>query len=90
MLAIGAAHGLAGTGSVVLLIPVAFAEQWIAAIAFLILFGIGTMIAMGMFSWLFSLAVTTPSSERVVRSFRLTAGLASLVVGILWISEHLL
>lgn len=90
LFAIGAAHGLAGTGSVVLLIPVACATQPLSAIGFLVLFGTGTMLAMGLFSLLFSHAVHRVTSERFLFRVRSASGAASVLIGIMWITERIL
>ncbi|HAV24352.1 MAG: hypothetical protein A2X67_06455 [Ignavibacteria bacterium GWA2_55_11] len=89
MFAIGAAHGLAGTGTIVLLIPIALANSPVAALSFLLVFGLGTMIAMSAFSLFFTLVVNTVSSERLLASVQGAAGLASMIVGLMWITIRL-
>ena len=90
LFALGAVHGLAGTGSVVVMIPVAFAESWIPGIAFLAVFGLGSMMSMAVFSLILSTTINQARSERMLTSVRGLAGLASLSVGILWIAERFL
>jgi sulfite exporter TauE/SafE len=90
MFAIGAAHGLAGTGTVVVLIPVALAQSPMTAALFLACFGIGTMLAMAMFSLIVNVAVQAARSVRSLAIFRAVAGGSSLVIGLWWISERLL
>lgn len=88
LFALGAVHGFAGTGSIVVLIPVSFAESWIPGMTFLTVFGIGSMISMAAFSLILSAVANTSRSERLLTSVQGFAGLASLAVGILWIAER--
>lgn len=90
MFAIGAAHGLAGTGAVVVLIPVAMAASPMSAVLFLACFGIGTMVAMAAFSLIVNAAVQAAPSVRSLAIFRAVAGGCSLLIGVWWISERLL
>ena len=89
LLAIGAAHGLAGTGAVVVLVPVALAQSPTTALLFLAFFGVGTMLAMGLFSFLFNAAVHASRSVRTITLLRAAAGSASLIIGTIWISQRL-
>jgi hypothetical protein len=88
LFALGALHGFAGTGPVVVIIPVAFATSWIPGITFLAVFGLGSMMAMAIFSLLLSSAVSQVRSARVLTITRGIAGCASLIVGIVWITER--
>jgi ABC-type nickel/cobalt efflux system permease component RcnA len=90
MLAIGAAHGLAGTGAVVVLVPLALSQSPISALTFLACFGAGTMLAMAAFSYLLNAAVRAARSIRTLTILRALAGCASLVIGAIWISERIL
>lgn len=89
MLAIGAAHGLAGTGAIVVLIPVALVQSPTSALLFLGIFGVGTMLAMALFSFLFNAAVHTAQSVRTITLLRAATGSASLVIGVIWIFQRL-
>lgn len=82
-LVVGALHGLAGSGAVVLLVLAAIPDpRW--AVAYLVLFGVGTMLGM--------VAVTTaiavPSrlasvrAPRVGGALRFAAGAVSIAIGI--------
>ena len=90
LFALGAVHGFAGTGSVVVMIPVAFAGSWVPGIAFLAVFGLGSIISMAAFSLILSSAVHQARSERMLSTVQGLAGLASLSVGTLWIVERFL
>ncbi len=90
MFAIGAAHGLAGTGAVVVLIPVALARSPMTAVLFLACFGIGTMAAMAVFSLVVNAAVHVARSVHSLAIFRAVAGGSSLLIGVWWIIERLL
>ena len=87
---IGAAHGLAGTGPVVALIPVTMLEHPGAAIGYLAAFGVGTMLAMGVYAALAALAVGQAArSERTARAAALLTGVLSMGVGAWWIVRAL-
>jgi sulfite exporter TauE/SafE len=87
LLGIGMLHGLAGTGALVVALPVAVADSATSALAFLIAFGIGTIVAMSLFSaaagWV--LGATTRTSVRLHRSAIVLAGSASVLVGVWWV-----
>jgi sulfite exporter TauE/SafE len=86
LLGIGMLHGLAGTGALVVALPVAVADSATSALIFLTSFGIGTVVAMALFSaaagWV--LGATTRASVRLHRGAIVLAGAASVVVGIWW------
>ncbi len=88
LFAVGVAHGLAGTGAVIVLVPVAMASSPLSAAFFLACFGVGTMLAMAVFSYLFNTAIHLSRSVHVITILRGVAGAASLVLGILWITER--
>ncbi len=89
MFMVGAAHGLAGTASVLILIPLTLSQSLLAAAAFLILFGVGTTLAMGVFAYLLGSLSQFASMQRVLPTLQSTAGLASICIGILWISNSI-
>jgi hypothetical protein len=86
---VGAAHGLAGTAGFLALIPATLlASPWMAG-AYLALFGVGTMLAMGVYA-----ASAGFIFERVGReapglapALRIAAGIGSIVVGVAWLSN---
>jgi ABC-type nickel/cobalt efflux system permease component RcnA len=89
LFAVGVAHGLAGTGAVIVLVPVALASAPLNAALFLACFGAGTMVAMALFSLLFNAAIHLTRSVHTITILRGASGLASLVVGAVWIYERL-
>ena len=83
---IGAAHGFAGTGPVVALIPVTIMDRPAAAIGYLATFGVGTMLAMATYASLAAVAVgSTGRSERTARVAARATGLMSVGVGVWWV-----
>jgi nickel/cobalt transporter (NicO) family protein len=86
---VGALHGLAGTGPVVALIPLALSDSRLAAGSYLAIFGIGTIVGMAIFAlavgWFYG--ETAQRSERVAQGLAVAVGLASVGVGAWWIFE---
>jgi High-affinity nickel-transport protein. len=86
LMGIGMLHGLAGTGALVVALPVAIAGSRAAALIFLAAFGLGTILSMSLFSaaagWL--LSATTVLSRNVHRGAIVLAGLLSVGVGVWW------
>ena len=87
LMGIGMLHGLAGTGALVVALPVAIGGSRTGALIFLIAFGLGTILSMSLFSaaagWL--LSTTTSVSSNMHRGAIVVAGLLSVAVGIWWI-----
>jgi ABC-type nickel/cobalt efflux system permease component RcnA len=83
---VGAVHGLAGTAPIVALIPVTLLTGFWPAIGYLAAFGVGTILAMGLYAFLAAVAARRVSSTvRVARGVALATGVASLGVGFWWI-----
>lgn len=86
LMGIGMLHGLAGTGALVVALPVAIAGSSGSALVFLVAFGVGTIVSMSLFSaaagWL--LSATTHASQRLHRGAIAAAGLLSIGVGMWW------
>ncbi|HEY9449090.1 MAG TPA: sulfite exporter TauE/SafE family protein [Gemmatimonadaceae bacterium] len=86
LMGIGMLHGLAGTGALVVALPVAIAGSRFGALVFLLAFGVGTIISMSLFSaaagWL--LSATTRVSHGLHRGAIMAAGLLSVGVGVWW------
>jgi sulfite exporter TauE/SafE len=85
-LGMGMLHGLAGTGALVIALPLAAAESAPVAFAYLVAFGIGTTAAMAAFGAIAGWAVRR-AEQRSVALVRATASLAALgsvVVGMWW------
>ena len=88
MFFVGAAHGVAGTASVLVIVPVTLAQSVLGAFSYLVFFSVGTMAAMGMFAYLLGAA-----TERVgLRSIAFVHGFAALLslsVGTFWLWRSL-
>jgi sulfite exporter TauE/SafE len=87
LMGIGMLHGLAGTGALVVALPVTIAGSRAGALIFLVAFGIGTIFSMSLFSavagWL--LSTTSTLSRNLHRITIVLAGLLSMAVGLWWI-----
>lgn len=90
MFLVGAAHGLAGTASVLVLIPITLSQSIMTAGSYLLVFGIGTMTAMGVFAYLLGSVARLAAAGRLLPIIQGVAGAASIGVGLLWISNSLL
>lgn len=84
---VGAIHGLVGTAPVVALIPVTMLGSLYAAVGYLAAFGIGTMLAMGVYAALAALAVGAASTVRTARIVGLMTAGASATVGLWWVAR---
>lgn len=88
LMGIGMLHGVAGTGALVVALPVTVAGSRAGALAFLVAFGIGTILSMSLFSaaagWL--LSVTGALSRNMHRITIVLAGLLSVAVGVWWMA----
>jgi high-affinity nickel permease len=86
-LGMGMLHGLAGTGALVIALPLAAAESMPLALGYLLAFGIGTTLAMAAFGvaagWVIRGAGRP--SPALVRATSSVAALASMVVGVWWV-----
>jgi sulfite exporter TauE/SafE len=82
-LIVGVIHGLAGSAAVALLVLAAIGNSlW--SLAYLLVFGLGTIVGMMLFTVALALplAGATPRFARLPRQLRLASGLLSLVVGL--------
>lgn len=86
-LGMGMLHGLAGTGALVIALPLAVTESAPLALAFLLAFGVGTIIAMAAFGVMAGWAIRGAGhrSPRLVRATASVAALTSVVVGAWWV-----
>ena len=83
---VGAAHGLAGTAGFVTLLPVAFiSSPWLAG-GYLLFFGLGTVVSMGLYALLagFLFHRAGAQSPALGKGLRVAAALARVGVGVLW------
>jgi sulfite exporter TauE/SafE len=89
MFAVGAAHGFAGTAAVMVLIPITVTQSVSFALVYLLVFGLGTMSAMGLFAYFLGSVTQKAGSTRLVTAVQGVAGSLSLLVGLFWIGERL-
>lgn len=85
-LGIGMLHGLAGTGAVVIALPLAATKSASLALAYLVAFGAGTTLAMAAFGAVAGWMVhrSAHRSVALVRATASVAAVASVVVGAWW------
>ena len=86
-LGMGMLHGLAGTGALVIALPLAVAESVPIALGFLVAVGLGTTISMAAFGVAAGWAMRGAGhrSPSLVRATASAAALVSVVVGAWWI-----
>lgn len=90
MFLVGATHGFAGTASVMVMIPVAMTQTVSVAALYLVLFGIGTMLAMSVFAFVVGQISARIDSPRTIPIVQALSGTLSVAVGCLWIGEKIL
>jgi nickel/cobalt exporter len=88
MFLVGATHGFAGTASVMILVPLAVSQSLVASSLYLLLFGFGTMVAMGTFAFLLG-SVSSKAGVRIP-VLQAIAGTVGIVIGFVWIGEVIL
>ena len=82
-LVVGLVHGLSGSAAVTLLVLAAIGDpRW--AVAYLLLFGLGTIVGMTLITLVIAVPMTLASRRlpHVQRQLRLASGLASLALGL--------
>lgn len=86
-LGMGMLHGLAGTGALVIALPLAAAESMPLALGYLLAFGIGTTLAMAAFGVVAGWVVRGAGrpSPALVRATSSMAAAVSVVVGVWWV-----
>ena len=85
---IGVLHGLAGVAHFILLLPVLGFEHTTDSVQYIIGFGIGTVVAMTVYT--FALGLISKYSEKfgglsLFKFVRLSSGIFALVVGFYWL-----
>lgn len=85
--AIGALHGLAGTAPAVALIPLVGLDSLAVSTAYLLVFGVGTAVAMGLYAMFAGVVAghAAVRSERLGRALARVAGLGTVVGGVVWL-----
>lgn len=83
---VGIAHGIAGTAPLVALLPMILGDTGWGAAAYLVLFGVGTIIAMGLYAVLVGAAFrhAAERSALLIRGMRTATALASTALGVMW------
>ncbi len=87
MFLVGATHGLAGTASVMVIIPVTLSQTLATAILYLVLFGVGTIVSMGIFAYVMGTLSHYAKGKDLLPYVRSIAGAVSVVIGVLWIGD---
>lgn len=83
---VGAAHGLAGTAPVVALVPVTMISDLGFALVYLLMFGVGTVLAMSLYAVIAVTALSkAASSVTTARRMAVVTATASLGVGLWWV-----
>jgi cytochrome c biogenesis protein CcdA len=87
LLGIGMLHGVAGTGALVIAIPLSAGSTPAKSMVFLASFGLGTILAMSMVAALIGalLGRAARLSSGVERALRVAAGAGSIAVGTWWL-----
>jgi ABC-type nickel/cobalt efflux system permease component RcnA len=88
---VGMAHGLAGTAPLVALLPAALTRSaWLAG-AYLLFFGVGTTVAMGLYAVMAGLVFDQAGTRipRLGRTLRTLTAVGSAVLGIAWMAGAL-
>jgi len=85
--AVGLMHGLAGSGSAVLLIPVATFDSPAFAMLYLLLFAIGTILGMAAYGLIAGAIVgrTADHSLRLARIIARCTGVFTIAIGAVWL-----
>lgn len=86
-LVLGLLHGLAGSSGALAIVPVALIGEWVAGIAYLLLFCLGVTAGMVLFALGLAEAIRRTSSRSMLWGRRIGRGIAllSLATGIWWI-----
>jgi ABC-type nickel/cobalt efflux system permease component RcnA len=90
MFLVGATHGFAGTASVMVIIPIAMTQSLVVAALYLLLFGVGTIVAMSLFAYAVGRITRRLDSGRTLPVFQTVSGILSIGVGLFWIGEKIL
>jgi hypothetical protein len=89
-LAVGTLHGLAGSSHLLGVLPALALPTRLAAAAYLLAFGLGSIAAMALFSSVIGLAAgrfAGPTGSRTWVALMSTCSLAAIGVGIWWLAQ---
>ena len=83
---VGVAHGLAGTAPLIALLPVALSRSPWSAGAYLILFGVGTVVAMGLYALVAGVVFGRAGTRfpGLAGGMRIATALGSAALGMVW------
>ncbi|HJS47878.1 MAG TPA: sulfite exporter TauE/SafE family protein, partial [Gemmatimonadales bacterium] len=89
--AVGLMHGLAGTSAVVALVPVTLMDRPLVGVAYLVAFGLGTVVAMTGFALAAAAAMHRAGRDSLAWARRLGgfAGVGAILVGGYWMVRAL-
>lgn len=85
---IGVLHGLAGIAHFILLLPVLGFENQLDSVQYIIGFGLGTVLAMTIYTFLLGQLANyskAQKSKSLFKIIRITGGVFAIVIGIYWI-----
>lgn len=84
---VGLLHGAAGAGAAAALVPVAGLNDPGRGVIYLALFGVGTIMGMGLYASLAGFVVgrTAGVSVRLARAIAVAAGMVTIAVGVTWL-----
>lgn len=85
---IGVLHGLAGIAHFILLLPVLGFENQLDSIQYIIGFGIGTVLAMTIYTYVLGKIASFSKGQKsafIFTSVRITGGLFAIVIGVYWL-----
>lgn len=85
---IGVTHGFAGTAALMVAVPFAISGSMFTAAVCLVVFGIGTILAMGMLAFMMGKAAQSIKTKNVLPYIQVVAGVVSVCVGLLWIGHE--
>jgi sulfite exporter TauE/SafE len=87
---VGVLHGLAGTSHLVGILPSLLIPSRLAAAAYIIAFGLGSIAAMTLFSWLMGwLATRLTHAQAAYRRLLIGCSAAAIGVGVFWMYQGL-
>lgn len=88
LLGIGMLHGVAGTGALVIALPVSVSASPGSAVGFLVVFGLGTVMAMALFGAAAGKLIAMAARVSLMwhRAAVGAAGIASAAVGVWWVA----
>jgi ABC-type nickel/cobalt efflux system permease component RcnA len=84
--AIGTLHGLAGSSHFLGILPMLALPTRAQAIAYLVAFAVGTILAMAVFSWGMGRIATRCAADgvKVYRGLMTACGVAAMIIGCVW------